>query len=1257
MNSKYLWLKFPAVLVVLALCLWALFWGGGPKLGIDLVGGHSLVFEIVTYQKEIAQLEKTRADLVRQLEQAKDDTVKQDLSSQLKRLDADIKRHERDKEDSREVLREVIRIVKKRLDPLGLANIEMRPRGEDRFEVRMPAANPESRDKKQAYDETLKDIQQTNIQLGQITRLLGMPAGVARREFIAELGGKDKSLQDSLNQLVKANAEKLAAQQKLEKARSKKQRQDAEAQLKNERVAFEEKYQAVLAHNINLQVLDSVLRLYLSPAEAKAIDNEKQVKARREMYAKKLAELRKRHSARVAQIKQAVGRYEAWADIRRPLESPEDLKRMITKVGVLEFRIAPYMPNIGQEFTITRAKLDECVRSLMEDGPEGLRKRNAALLWFPVREGEKFGNLITHEGPDGRMYLLLYNEPGRMMLQEPGRSGWSLTRAGYWQDNFGRPAVEFTLNSKGARLFAALTSAHTGHCMSILLDDEVYSAPVIQSTIVDKGQITGQFTEDQVKGLIRTLRAGSLPAKINPKPVAESTFGPAIGAVNRELGIRAAYWGLIAVALFMLVYYLLAGAVADVALLMNIIFILGAMSIIPDAMFTLPGIAGVILTIGIAVDANVLIFERLREEQAKIQSVRMAFKNAYERAFSAIFDANLTTLITCLILGWVGTPEVRGFGITLGLGVVFSMVSSLLITRWVFQLLMDMKVITKPLPMLRLVGVPKINWISKRYFFWVLSLGLIVMGVASLIWQKGDIWGIEFTAGTEAVLEFRQDAMITDPATGKKRPPNDELVRRRFFEEARNLITSGELAKLQQAGKIEGSLAKLLSSGTKVEQRIDPFRARKLMEKCDRNHDGKITLAEWTGAALSKDYFLAVDSNGDKALTRREIDSSDWPAQAYQITTTEADRDKIRLVADRAFGSALKDKPVCSFEPVKSQEMPSLGVDIELPAGENPADDKLGWARVTPDTADTADRVYARQLADFQGGVIFVVKDVKPPITREDLLDRIGDMRFQQDFTGQQNPTDVIALTPAGDNTFSSFAILVRPSDPAVSEDDAAWEDFAAKERTLVSQAIQRGEAMIATNFDAAIAGKTARLAVIAVVLSWLAIVIYLWFRFGSIRWGLAAVVCLIHDVIIVVGLVAASGWLHEYVGFLGVQSFKIDLAMIAAILTVIGYSVNDTIVVFDRIRENRGKLTTITPEVINRSINQTLARTLLTSITTLIVVVIMYIAGGAGIHPFSFALLVGVLFGTYSSVAVASPLLMGFRKALVTRVLGSAAE
>ena len=228
----------------------------------------------------------------------------------------------------------------------------------------------------------------------------------------------------------------------------------------------------------------------------------------------------------------------------------------------------------------------------------------------------------------------------------------------------------------------------------------------------------------------------------------------------------------------------------------------------------------------------------------------------------------------------------------------------------------------------------------------------------------------------------------------------------------------------------------------------------------------------------------------------------------------------------------------------------------------------------------------------------------------------------------------------------------MRPAEAGSLKTDIGRAEFSSEETRLLTAAMETEDAMVLTSFDASIAGQTAQLAIVVVVLSWLAIIAYLWLRFGSVQWGLAAVICLIHDVIIVVGLVALSGWVYGKFGTVaGISAFKIDLPMVAALLTVIGYSVNDTIVVFDRIRENRGKLKVVTAQAINESINQTLPRTLLTSMTTLVVVLVMYLWGGPGIRAFSYALLMGIIFGTYSSVAVASPLLLGFKQAVVARV------
>ncbi len=237
---------------------------------------------------------------------------------------------------------------------------------------------------------------------------------------------------------------------------------------------------------------------------------------------------------------------------------------------------------------------------------------------------------------------------------------------------------------------------------------------------------------------------------------------------------------LISILAFMLIYYMLSGVIANVALFLNLILIVGAMSLLDVAM-TMPGIAGLILSIGMAVDANVLINERLREEQERGLSPRMALKNAYEKAFSAIFDSNVTTLITCVILGWVGTPEIRGFAITLGLGIVFNVITAVFVTRWVFQVMLETKLIRSHQYMLHVFKhVPRVDWISKRYYFWTFSVATMILGIVAIIWQGSRIWGIEFSAGTQATLVFKDDAV-------KNKKINDKMVQDKVMAVARQL--------------------------------------------------------------------------------------------------------------------------------------------------------------------------------------------------------------------------------------------------------------------------------------------------------------------------------------------------------------------------------------------------------------------------------------------------------------------------------------
>jgi preprotein translocase subunit SecD len=264
-------------------------------------------------------------------------------------------------------------------------------------------------------------------------------------------------------------------------------------------------------------------------------------------------------------------------------------------------------------------------------------------------------------------------------------TGRDLRNARRSQDQYGQPAVEFTLNPEGAKKFGAYTGAHIGDRMAIVLDNKVRSAPTIRGHITDSGIIEGNFTVQGAEDLALVLRAGALPASITY--LEERTVGPSLGRDSVIRGLRAGLAGLIAVVVFMLVYYRGAGINADVALILNAVFLLGAIGVL-KATLTLPGIAGIILTIGMAVDSNVLIFERIREELELGKTVRNAVKLGFARALSAIIDSNLTTIISALFLFQFGTGPIKGFAVTLTIGLTISMFTAVFVSRSIFETLL-----------------------------------------------------------------------------------------------------------------------------------------------------------------------------------------------------------------------------------------------------------------------------------------------------------------------------------------------------------------------------------------------------------------------------------------------------------------------------------------------------------------------------------------------------------------------------------------
>ena len=318
--------------------------------------------------------------------------------------------------------------------------------------------------------------------------------------------------------------------------------------------------------------------------------------------------------------------------------------------------------------------------------------------------------------------------------------------------NLGEPQINFTLDAKGAERFAEITREHVHERLAIILDKELYSAPVIQTPIeTGSGQITGQFDNREAFELANVLEN---PLRAPLKIIQSREVDPTLGKDSIRSGINAAIYGTLAVSGFMLVYYLAAGMVANVALIANIIILLGVMCSIGTTL-TLPGIAGIVLTVGMAVDANVLIYERIREETAKGKSLRGAIAAGYARAFTVIFDSHVTTLISSIILINMGTGSIKGFGVALTIGVAASLFTALVVTRLIFDFLVDRGWL-KSLPMFHLIRATKIDFMKVAKPAFITSWLLIAIGLA-YGWHRGkSAFGVDFLGGDTTIFSFEQ---------------------------------------------------------------------------------------------------------------------------------------------------------------------------------------------------------------------------------------------------------------------------------------------------------------------------------------------------------------------------------------------------------------------------------------------------------------------------------------------------------------------
>jgi len=621
-----------------------------------------------------------------------------------------------------------------------------------------------------------------------------------------------------------------------------------------------------------------------------------------------------------------------------------------------------------------------------------------AMLKFQLvsSDPEKLKQAIAGTVPDD--FELAYsqenNEP--LLLEKKSvLTGDALTNASvqFSQSEFNEPVVSLQFNSDGAKKFSELTAANVGRRLAIVLDGKVQSAPNIREAI-PSGQavISGRFSIEAAQDLALVLRVGALPAPMHIEE--ERTIGPLLGQDSINKGIKATIIGGAFVVIFMAVYYLLAGVISDIALVMNLLMILGGLGLLPvlfpgiSATLTLPGIAGIALSLGMAVDANVLINERIREELSTGKTLRTAIANGYHRAFSAILDSHMTNLIAAFLMFQFGTGPIRGFAVTLTIGLISSMFTSIVVTHTIFEILLNGGWIKDSLPMLRLIKETKLDFIGKRKIFYVLSIIVITVSFITYFKKGRQAYGIDFSGGQLQEYIF-------------KTPPQIDRVR--------------EIVK-------------------------------------------------------------------DIGLTEASIQQFKDNPRVVLIRSAE-DKSKI-----------LTDKLRASFP----------GQDIQI----------LRIERVGP--------IAGKQL----------------------------------------------------------------------------------KEKALY-----------------------------AVIWSMVGILIYIAFRFKHFNFALAGVIGLLHDVVVALG-------------FLMVTGRQIDLLSITAFLTIAGYSISDTIIIYDRVRENsriNRKLSLL--ELINLSVNQSLGRTILTTGATLLTVLAILLYGGPVLNGFASALFIGFISGVYSTVYIASPLVLAWSR------------
>jgi SecD/SecF fusion protein len=773
-----------------------------------------------------------------------------------------------------------------------------------------------------------------------------------------------------------------------------------------------------------------------------------------------------------------------------------------------------------------------------------------------------------------------------------------------------RPTVHFTFNTAGGELFGNITRKNVSEDSSgpagtqkrrhlaIILDGMVMSAPTINSEIRTQGQISGNFTQKEVDSLVNILRAGRLPATLKPQPVSENTIAATLGDDTISKGVRAILLSFGAVLIFMCIYYRFAGVVASVALMANLLLTVGFMVAV-EATFTLSGLAGIVLTLGMAVDANVLIYERLREERERGASLLQAIRNGYDRALPTIIDTHLSSIFTAIVLYVVGNDNLKGFAVSMTVGLVISLFTSLYVTRAMFDYWQAKGWLTK-LTMMRLFAKPDWDFMSIRYIMFGITLGLAILGAALFIGRLPNDLNIDFRGGTA------YGGQLTDAV------PVEQL-RKLVDEKEQEKYLAGVIVS-----EVEGS------EGRRYDLTFPKGDNKPRTVSLSNVPEGK-TKEEWESNVAKRASLLPepsvellFNSSNDAELIK-EMDEG--KSRNFVMRTTEKEAELVQACADQLFRKKKLDSD--DYEPLLKK------VYARRDAFEK-GETRLSFY-ATPEEAEAKEKKEPTATAS--------PSFVKSLLNRE-LRRTLG---IKDDKTALPSSFLFEVIPEGSSDKDGKYKVMKITFGPELKDEN--YKDVEKALNETVNAIAARPLPDRLENFDSALANETRLRAMMAILASWVAIWGYLWFRFGSWTFGLAAVICLIHDLFFTIGAIAACYFVHgTYLGdLLMINDFRIDLPSVAALLTLVGYSVNDTIVVFDRIREVRGKNPDLTPKMLNDSVNQTLSRTILSSLTVWLVVVVLYWFGGPGVHLFAFVMVVGVIVGTYSSIYIASPLLLMF--------------